>query len=398
MPFKSERPNLQTSNYDDSLQVLNTVLSDHFEQMAMAEQAKQVVQVPFTQEDLGTPTPDEDITQFEPDPATMFWSTEARQKREYELKGITSEEAAEAQRIAANANTIQEHTLSTEEQEGYDFLQSLRQVENSGKYDSKPDKSMTGAYQFDWNQWGGAILAHSGAKSKQEFIDSPDMQDSFFNNWYKPNVLENESNGYMDKFKQHYPNATHDDLLAAWHLAGSSNIRNGLKDGSIKKWKDGNGTTIDEYLNRMHTTAPHNVALNDKIIPDAGVDVDLHPELSSKLNTLQKRLGTTIYLKSGHRDASRNAKAGGAKNSAHLRKLAADIDFERMGKANDIEFKRAFIREASDVGFLGVGVYNNNIHLDVDGELGRRAWGPNHHKESLPLWSQDVIAYHKNKK
>ena len=400
MPFKN-KPNFKSNSYDEGLESLRAVLESQNQQMLAQQQEQQPFVANFTQEDLGTPTPDEDITQFEVDPLTMPWSTEARKKREYEIMGMTTEEQQEKQRIATNQTEIENNTISLEEQEGYAFLQAIRQIESSGNYNPGNKGNMTGAYQFDWSEWGDEIQREVGA-NREQFLNSPELQDKFFNEWYKPNVLEKESEGYLDAFKSVYPNATQDDLMAAWHFAGAGNIRKGLKNGNLNQWTDGNGKTIGTYLDRMHNVniAEHNTKapINENIIPDEGVDMDLHPELMTKLDILQKRLGMPIYMKSGHRDAKRNEKAGGAKNSSHMRKLAGDIDFERMGKAKDIEFKKRFIREASDVGFLGIGVYNNNIHLDIDGSLGRRAWGPNHHKESVPLWAQNDIAYHNQNK
>lgn len=90
---------------------------------------------------------------------------------------------------------------------------------------------------------------------------------------------------------------------------------------------------------------------------------------------------------SGFRGAKRNAKAGGAKHSQHKRGNAVDIDVDGMPRAEQVRL----IRMASEQGFTGIGVYGNSIHLDYGG---RRAWGPDHHAESLPKWASEAIAEH----
>lgn len=126
------------------------------------------------------------------------------------------------------------------------------------------------------------------------------------------------------------------------------------------------------------------------IITADGSNPDLKgvkPELISKFQDLQNAWGKQIPVKSGFRDEKRNRDAGGADHSQHLDGNALDLDVHDM----PLEERKELIRTASALGFTGIGVYENSIHID---EGGRRAWGPNFHKESVPAWAADVIGEH----
>lgn len=126
------------------------------------------------------------------------------------------------------------------------------------------------------------------------------------------------------------------------------------------------------------------------IVTADGSDPDLKavkPALLTKFQDLQNAWGKQIPVKSGYRDPDRNRDAGGADHSQHLDGNALDLDVKDM----PLEERKELIRTASALGFKGIGVYKNSIHID-DG--GRRAWGPDYHKESVPSWAQDVIGEH----
>lgn len=117
---------------------------------------------------------------------------------------------------------------------------------------------------------------------------------------------------------------------------------------------------------------------------------NLRPEIVNGVSTLQAAWGKDLPIVSGFREKARNKKAGGAKHSQHLSGNAVDIDVAGMKPAEQVKL----IRLASEQGFTGIGVYGNSIHLDYGG---RRYWGPDHHKESLPGWARSVMAEHINR-
>jgi len=107
---------------------------------------------------------------------------------------------------------------------------------------------------------------------------------------------------------------------------------------------------------------------------------NLKPDIKDNLVALQNTFGKPLPVVSGYRDANRNAKAGGAKRSQHIHGNAIDLDVSDLGRSERVKL----IKLARAQGFKGVGVYANSIHLDMGGT---RAWGPSHHKESIPQWA-----------
>lgn len=92
-------------------------------------------------------------------------------------------------------------------------------------------------------------------------------------------------------------------------------------------------------------------------------------ELMEKLSLLRSRMGAPFIINSAYRDAKHNVKVGGAKNSYHVRGMAADISMSN----HDPE---VFASAAREVGLGGLGFYppkkGNFIHVDVGP---KREWG-----------------------
>lgn len=119
-----------------------------------------------------------------------------------------------------------------------------------------------------------------------------------------------------------------------------------------------------------------------------GVDPSISDAISGRMRMVQNIFGKKLTITSGFRDADRNSKVGGAKNSAHLRGNAVDVSTNGMST----EDKVRLIQIASAVGIGGIGVYSSGgIHFDVEG---RRAWGDDYHLASLPQWAASVITGH----
>lgn len=114
-------------------------------------------------------------------------------------------------------------------------------------------------------------------------------------------------------------------------------------------------------------------------------DLDnLQSGFKTKLGELQTAFGSQFDIVSGYRDPARNRRAGGASKSRHMNKDAVDIDVSSWSKEKRIDF----IRKARELGFGGVGVYANSIHLDTGA---KRNWGPSHHSESTPKWAMAAL-------
>lgn len=142
------------------------------------------------------------------------------------------------------------------------------------------------------------------------------------------------------------------------------------------------GTQQTQKITKQKSYAPV-TGLNFK----PGVDSRISPQLASIVQRIFAEYGQNLPIESGYRDPARNKKAGGAKNSAHMRHNAVDIDTRSLSH----EERLKLIRIASANGIGGIGVYNNNLHFDIEN---KRAWGPNFSRTSIPGWASKTIAAH----
>lgn len=70
------------------------------------------------------------------------------------------------------------------------FTAEIVQNESGGDYSAvNPHSSATGKYQFLWSKWGNAISKFTGVKSRQDFLNNPQAQDKFYEEYYLPNEL-----------------------------------------------------------------------------------------------------------------------------------------------------------------------------------------------------------------
>lgn len=70
------------------------------------------------------------------------------------------------------------------------FTEEIIAKESGGNYQAvNPHSSAAGKYQFLWDLWGPEIAQFTGIRSKQEFLNNPQAQDSFYENYYLPNKL-----------------------------------------------------------------------------------------------------------------------------------------------------------------------------------------------------------------
>ena len=86
--------------------------------------------------------------------------------------------------------------------------------------------------------------------------------------------------------------------------------------------------------------------------------VKIDPALVGELQRLRDRVGRPIIITSGYRCEAHNRAVGGAANSQHLLGKAADIQVEGMGPA-------ALAAHAEVIGFGGIGIYGNFVHVDT---------------------------------
>ena len=101
-----------------------------------------------------------------------------------------------------------------------------------------------------------------------------------------------------------------------------------------------------------------NFKLKEFQCKDGSQLVKIDSELLDKLQKLRDEIGKPIIINSGYRTEEYNKKVGGAKKSYHMQGKAVDIRVNGM-KPKEIA------KVAEKIGFNGVGVYKNFLHVDV---------------------------------
>lgn len=118
-----------------------------------------------------------------------------------------------------------------------------------------------------------------------------------------------------------------------------------------------------------------------------GVDPRIKKDIAQKVQQIEGVFGKKLLVTSGFRDQARNAAAGGARNSAHTRANAVDIQFS----GNEQDTIKA-IEAASAAGIGGIGVYRPGwLHLDTES---KRVWGPDFSARSVPTWAKPALEAH----
>jgi hypothetical protein len=119
---------------------------------------------------------------------------------------------------------------------------------------------------------------------------------------------------------------------------------------------------------------------------------DADPVSLSRYEQVQEAFGKQVPVISAARGDAHNDAVGGASNSQHLAKNGATaLDLDVSGLSKDERLR--LIETASAMGFTGIGVYANSIHLDMR-QSGRAAWGPSHGNESIPAWARETMDRH----
>lgn len=145
------------------------------------------------------------------------------------------------------------------------------------------------------------------------------------------------------------------------------------------------GTLRGTGNNSSHTHSHSHGEIDVKF--GSGVDNRVDRKVVDTWAKVQEAFGKQLTIVSGFRDPARNAAAGGAKLSQHMHGNAIDIETGHLSHTERLKL----IELASQMGFTGVGVYNNNLHFDMGG---RRAWGPNYRGNSVPSWASATINRH----
>jgi len=86
----------------------------------------------------------------------------------------------------------------------------------------------------------------------------------------------------------------------------------------------------------------------------------LSPDLFARLNHLRMVINRPVYINSGYRCPEENKRVGGVSASYHLLGMAVDIQVKDFLLFDLLLF-------AQEIGFNGIGFYENNnfLHLDI---------------------------------
>jgi len=143
-------------------------------------------------------------------------------------------------------------------------------------------------------------------------------------------------------------------------------------------------TTIDPQTTTQQEGAR---PINRDLTFGPGVDRRIEQGIASKVGLIESSFGKRLIVTSGFRDPIRNARVGGARNSAHTRGNAVDVTFS--GNEQDTN---KLIEVASAAGIGGIGVYRPGwVHLDTEN---RRVWGPDFTARSIPQWARGALDAH----
>lgn len=88
--------------------------------------------------------------------------------------------------------------------------------------------------------------------------------------------------------------------------------------------------------------------------------------LATQLQALRIELGRSITITSGYRSPSHNLKVGGAKDSFHVRGMAADIQVSGMTPKQVYDAIEKLIKEGK-MKEGGLGLYKSWVHYDFRG-------------------------------
>lgn len=118
-----------------------------------------------------------------------------------------------------------------------------------------------------------------------------------------------------------------------------------------------NNFTLEEFNSKCGRDIPNNVLPN--IL-----------QLAKNLQVLRDAIGKSISITSGYRSPQHNKKIGGAKDSQHVKGLAADIKVAGM-TPKEVALVIEGLIEQGKMKQGGIGIYPSWVHYDVRGTKAR---------------------------
>lgn len=118
-----------------------------------------------------------------------------------------------------------------------------------------------------------------------------------------------------------------------------------------------NNFTLQEFNSKCGRDIPNNVLPN--IL-----------QLAKNLQVLRDSIGKSITITSGYRSPQHNKKIGGAKDSQHVKGMAADIKVAGM-TPKEVALVIEGLIEQGKMKQGGIGIYPSWVHYDVRGTKAR---------------------------
>ena len=118
-----------------------------------------------------------------------------------------------------------------------------------------------------------------------------------------------------------------------------------------------NNFMLQEFNSKCGRDIPNNVLPN--II-----------QLAKNLQVLRDAVGKSITITSGYRSPQHNKKIGGAKDSQHVKGMAADIKVAGM-TPKEVALVIEGLIESGKMKQGGIGIYASWVHYDIRGTKAR---------------------------
>jgi uncharacterized protein YcbK (DUF882 family) len=118
-----------------------------------------------------------------------------------------------------------------------------------------------------------------------------------------------------------------------------------------------NNFTLQEFNSKCGRDIPNNVLPN--IL-----------QLAKNLQVLRDAIGKSISITSGYRSSQHNKKIGGAKDSQHVKGMAADIKVSGM-TPKEVALVIEGLIESGKMKQGGIGIYPSWVHYDIRGTKAR---------------------------
>lgn len=140
------------------------------------------------------------------------------------------------------------------------FTDDIVKKESGGNYQAtNPNSSAAGKYQFLWNTWRDEIAQFTGVKSKQDFLNNPEAQDRFYNEYYLPNELLPA----VKRLKSKGFNLDTDTLAKLVHFRGEKGAYDYLT-GKVGDKPESYNMSISKYIRQTGGYAQTGIKYNNQ--------------------------------------------------------------------------------------------------------------------------------------